>query len=86
MWGSLFNFVKAIWNILNSPNNDPIIVALIIAFFASLFVNIRNFLNCRTRIKDKDKRIEDLVEERNKFQDIVLKSKGIDRKSSKNGL
>ena len=86
MWGSLFNVGKAIWNILNSPNNDPIIVALIIAFFALLYANIHDFLNCRARIKDKDKRIEDLVEERNKFQDIVLKSKGIDRKSSKNGL
>lgn len=86
MWGPLFNFGKAIWNILNSPNNDPIIVALIIAFFALLYLNINNFFSCRARIKDKDKRIEDLVEERNKFQDTVLKLKGIDRKSSKNGL
>ncbi len=39
--------------------------------------------NFRARLKDKDERIEDLVQSRNRFQDIVLRDHEIERKTSK---
>lgn len=73
----------AIWATINSPDNDPIVIALIIGWAALLFANFRVFLANKARLADKDKHIEDLIKERDKYQEFVLGKKGIARKSSK---
>lgn len=72
----MIEFIKNIWKICNSPGNDPIIIGLIIAFLSLLASSINNYISYRKVITEKDKRIEDLVKQRNKFQKILLKDKG----------
>ena len=79
----MIDIFKEIWRILNQPNNDSVVISLLFAGIALVFTNISNYISFRGRLKDKDKRIEDLVEQRNKFQEFVLNSKGLERKSSK---
>ena len=79
----MFEALKSIWEILNSPDNDPIIVGFLIALVGLFVAHLRGIFNCRARLKDKEERILDLVEQRNKFQDKVLGNKGIKRRSSK---
>jgi len=81
---AIIEIIKNLWRILNSPNNDPVVLGLIIAVFALLISSIRGFFNCKALLREKDKRIEDLVKERDKLQDYLLKIKGVQRKSSKN--
>jgi hypothetical protein len=80
---AIIEFLKSLWQVLNSPNNDPVVIGLLIAVAALMISNVINFMSFRARLKDKDERIKDLVEQRNKFQDLVLQSKGVTRKSSK---
>lgn len=78
-----FDFFTDFWKMLNSENNDPIVVGMIGVMIALILTSVRSYFNCRKLIKEKDDRIRDLREERNKFQDIVLKKLGGNRKSSK---
>lgn len=78
----LLDYIKALWQVLNRPDNDGVVVGLLIACAALLFTQVSNFFSCRSRLRDKDERIRDLVEERNKLQEVLLREKGIERKSS----
>jgi|GEM_PF-6910415 len=82
----MVDFFIELWKTLNSPGNDPIIIGAIAVIIALLISNIRSYFSFKKLILDKDTRIKDLVEQRNKFQDIVLKDLGSKRKSSKNGI
>lgn len=75
--------LQEVWKIFNSPNNDPIVVSLLIGWFALLSSQISSFVSYRRVLNEKDRRIEELVEQRNLFQGIVLENKGIPRLSSK---
>jgi len=77
--------IISIWNIFNSPNNDPVIAGLIIGLVAVLWANISMFRNFKARLKDKDDHITDLVSERNKLQDYFFKHMDMERKSTKKG-
>lgn len=81
----MWDGIKAVWLTLNGPDNDEIVVALIIALGILLYNNIKSFFEYRARLRDKDKAIEDLVQQRNLFQDKVLNPTNIQRKSSKKG-
>jgi hypothetical protein len=78
----ILTWIRSVWAILNGPNHDPVVIGLLFGTAALLFSHVTLFLSFRARLKDKDERIEDLVGQRNKFQDFVLKAKNIDRKSS----
>lgn len=80
----MFDFFTELWKKLNSPDNDPIIIGAIAVIIALLISNVRSYFSFKKLIDDKDTRIKDLVEQRNKFQDIVLKELGSRRKTSKN--
>jgi hypothetical protein len=83
LFKAIIEFIKSLWQIMNSPNNDPVVVGLLIAVVALIISHVMNSMSFRARLKDKDKTIEDLVEQRNKFQDLLLQSKGLTRKSSR---
>lgn len=74
---------KQFWQIIMSENNDPVIVGFMVAFAALFYAQVRIFFNNRKLLKAKDERIQDLVDQRNKFQNIALREKDIERKSSK---
>ena len=65
--------LKAIWDIFNGPDNDSIVVALLVGWLALIYAQVRVWWNTKRLLKEKDDRIEDLVGQRNFFQDIVLK-------------
>jgi hypothetical protein len=75
--------VVEIWNLLNGPNNQPIIVALIIGWIALLISHFKTLWSYRSRLRDKDKEIEGLVTERNKLQDFILQEIGSKRLTTK---
>lgn len=83
MGAAFLQWLKSCWSILNGPGNDPVVLGLITALTSILLAHIMAFLSFRARLKDKDLRIADLVEQRNKFQDLILSAKGITRKSTK---
>ena len=85
MGDAIIKCIKAVWQILHSPDNDVIVVALLIAFVPLFISQVRGFLSYRKILKEKDTRIEDLVEQRNLFQDIALNKLGIKRISSLRG-
>lgn len=80
--GSLVNYVKIFWGIINRPDNDAVIVSLFIGFSLLTLSHVSSILSYRGRLRDKDKHIKDLIEQRNVFQAIVLGKKGIKRKST----
>lgn len=75
--------IDGFMTLAKGPNNEPLIFGLIIALFGVLVGHCISLWQYKARLKDKDERIKDLVEQRNQFQEIVLQSKGIKRKSSK---
>ena len=79
---SIFIWFKTVWSIFNSPNNDPIILGLLIALSAIIIQQISNFFSNRKLIIEKDIRIKDLITERDKLQDFLLNEQGHSRKSS----
>lgn len=81
--GDAYGYVKCIWAILNGPNNQPIIVALVLGWFSLILSQIGTFFTYRARLKDKDGEINRLVEERNKLQDYLLRNKGMQRLTTK---
>ena len=80
---ALLQWIKSCWSVLNGPGNDPIVFGLITALGGILLAHVMAFMSFRARLKDKDERIADLVEQRNKFQNLVLNGKGLSRKSTK---
>jgi hypothetical protein len=78
----MWKFIESIWEVINSPNNDPIIIGFIIGFSALLISSIRSHINYRKLIKEKDERIKDLINERNKLQNFLLKQKNVERRTS----
>jgi hypothetical protein len=80
---AILEWIKSVWEIFNSPKNDTIIIGLLIALAGIIVSNITMYFSFRARLKDKDKMIVDLVDQRNKLQDYILKGKNINRKTSK---
>ena len=74
---------KLITDFLEIDGKEGIIVGLAISSVSLLIAQLSIYFKNRYVLKEKDKRIEDLVEQRNKFQDIVLNEKGLKRKSTK---
>ena len=83
MSNAFLQWARSLWEVLNGPNNDPIVLGLIIALSGILLAHGMALMSFRARLRDKDQRIEDLVDQRNKFQDLVLSAKGVIRKSTK---
>jgi len=79
----IIDFFIELWKTLNSENNDPIIIGMIAVMFALLINNYNNHKNSKKLLREKDERIKELREERNKYQNIFLKQIGGERKSSK---
>jgi hypothetical protein len=79
----MLNGLKEIWQVLNGPGNDPVVVGLLVGWLALVLSNVSMFLSYKRVLTEKDRRIEDLVEQRNKFQEIVLTHKGLTRLSTK---
>ncbi len=79
----MLQYLKGIWEICNGPNNSPILIALGIGYFALGVAYIRIYFSYRAILKEKDKRIEDIIETRNFFQNLFLQQYGVERKSSK---
>lgn len=80
---AFLDFFKELWALLNSENNDPIIVGMIAIMIALIINSYRCYRSCKKLIEAKDDRIKDLREERNKFQEVVLNQIGGKRKSSR---
>lgn len=83
MVGTAIDYAKCIWGIFNGPNNQPIIIALILGGFALFSSHVFMFFSYRARLNDKDAEIKRLVDERNKLQDYLLKQKGTQRLTTK---
>lgn len=83
MLGAVLGTIKKIWDILNAPNNDPIIVSLVIGWGAFLFSFLMVWLSYRARLIDKDKEINRLVDERNKWQEFFFEERGAKRLTTK---
>ncbi len=79
----MIQYFKAIWDICNGPNNSPILIAFGIGWVALALAFIRIYFSYRAILKEKDKRIEDIIETRNFFQDLFLQQYRIERKSTK---
>lgn len=82
MGAAIQSIIKGYRDIADGPGHEAVIFGLIIALLAIIVGHLMAFFQFKARLNDKDERIKDLVEERNKFQHIVLKGKGISRKSS----
>ena len=78
-------WIKAIWTVANSPGNDPVIVGLVLASFAMLCGYSISFWRTSQLLKEKDKRIEDLVQERNRLHDVLLAQVGTKRQTTLKG-
>ena len=79
---NFLDYFKLFLEIINRPNNDAIIVSLSTDIILLLFSHVAMFFSYRGRLKDKDKHIKDLIEQRNIFQSIALGKKGLKRKST----
>lgn len=82
MLKAITNFATALWDTFNSPNNDPIVLGLLIAVGALLFSHLTGYFNYRKILGEKDARIKDLVQQRNLFQEMVLCAKDVKRKTT----
>lgn len=71
---------KQFWQIIMSENNNPVIVGFMVAFAALFYAQVRIFFNNSKLLKAKDERIQDLVEQRSKFQNIALREKTLKEK------
>ena len=61
-------FFQGLWALIESENNEILILALTISIFSilvSYFIVTKQFKN---RLKDKDERIEDLIKQRNLYE------------------
>ena len=79
---ALAKAIEGFIELASGPNSGPIIFGMVIALFALLVSYIFLWLQFHARLSDKDRHIEDLVNERNKLQDYILRNKGLTRKSS----
>lgn len=78
-----WEFVKALWITMNSPDNDSVVVGLLLGMVALLVAHVMVRNQFKARLKDKDQTIADLTEQRNKWQGEYLKLVGQSRKSSR---
>ena len=67
--------LQHIWTVLTGPNNDPVVLGLIFGWLALLLSHIRVYFNYRAVLRAKDAHIEDLVKQRNKFQNLILRER-----------
>ena len=79
MWAS----IKAVIEYVN--NEQSILIALVIGLIALLYSHFHVWFAYRGRLADKNAHIKDLIGERNKLQDFVLKQKGRKRLTSERG-
>ena len=78
--------LAAIKSLIEYVNQEPsILFALVIALIALLYSHFHVWLAYRGRLSDKDNHINDLISERNKLQDFVLRQKGRKRLTSHEG-
>lgn len=68
---------------MNSPDNDSVVVGLLLGMVALLVAHVMVRNQFKARLKDKDQTIADLTEQRNKWQGEYLKLVGQSRKSSR---
>lgn len=78
-------FVKSLWAVANGPNNEPVVLGLIVALFGMLVAFWKQSRATKEILEEKDRRIADLVRERNKFQEIVLELSGVKRQTTGKG-
>lgn len=83
MFRAIAELSKALWAVLNSENNDAIVLGLLIACAAMLFCYWRISRQFRLHLDDKDRHIKDLAAERDKLQDAMLRQLGVSRRTSK---
>lgn len=83
MFKSIWAFLKGIGALCQSESNEILILSLTIACFALLVGYFMHLHSMKALLNEKDKRIEDLVEERNKLQEHLFGKSGHKRKSSK---
>lgn len=76
MWAA----IKAVIEYANKEQS--ILIALAIGLIALLYSHFHVWIAYRGRLADKNVHIKDLIEERNKLQDFVLKQKGRKRLTS----
>jgi hypothetical protein len=79
----MFNGLKEIWQVLNGPGNDAVVVGLLLGWLGLFVSHFTMLISYRRVLSEKDRRIEDIVEQRNLFQEIVLTQKGLTRVSTK---
>lgn len=79
----MVSFIKELWALVNSPNNDQTIIGLFVACFAIISMHFRAHFVYKKLIKAKDEEIKRLVSEKNKLQDILLRSYNGNRQSAK---
>ncbi len=75
--------ISAIWKILNSPDNDPVVIGLLLGWSALLVAQTIMFFSYRRLLNSKDRHLEDIIEQRNLFQEVVLKGQGLKRLTTK---
>lgn len=79
----IIGYGKCVWDSISNPDKTAVIIGLATGWFSLIVSHIIMYLSFRGRLKEKDIRIEDLVEQRNKFQELVLEQRGIERKTTK---
>ena len=62
--------------------DNGLVVPLSIAVVVLMYSHIHIWLSHRARLSDKDKHIEDLIDERNKLQQFLFEQQGRDRLTS----
>ncbi len=82
LFQGLIKAIEGFVALATGPNNEPLIFGLVIALFGLLVGHLLVWVQFRGRLKDKDRHIADLVQQRNRFQDVALQAKGLIRKSS----
>lgn len=60
-----------------------ILASLAIAVVVLMYSHVHIWLSCRGRLADKDKHIADLIDQRNKLQDILFSQQGRRRLTSR---
>jgi hypothetical protein len=80
--GALIKVVEKFFELAHGPGQEPLIFGLIVALASLIISHVLALIQFRGRLRDKDRHIDDLVQQRNRFQEVALQSKGITRKST----
>jgi uncharacterized membrane protein YqjE len=70
-----------LWHALSTAS-DSTIAVLVLGMVALMFSHWQIRRSYKERLADKDKHIEELIVERNRLQDVLLKQVGVKRESS----